>query len=130
MKTLKYPDMRVELLSTLQSLADPVHQQRAWVEGHPIGGIQHDEFDYAVHFLFDDSTLSKDPHGNIGWILIDAAEADRVATLVQLLERLFEKHGTTLSDAQYMALPEWHLVVDAARAVLAVMPEGSKAPNS
>lgn len=122
MSNIKYPEMRKELVGHLQALADPEYQQRVWVEGGSEGAIQHDEFDYAVHFLYDDTQLAKDPRSTIGSILRDTWEADRIETLVSAIEGIFQKYGTELSDAQYIELPEWLSVVGAAREALAAVP--------
>lgn len=123
MSDVKYPEMRKELVSHLQALSDPAYQRRVWVAGNREGSIQHDEFDYAVHFLFDDTQLADDPGSTIGWILRDSCEADRIATLVNAMEGIFQKYGTGLSDAQYISLAEWNVVVDAARRALASIAE-------
>jgi len=107
--------MRAELLAYLQGLSDPDYQRRVWVGGEMSNGVQHDEFDYAVHFLYDDTKLADDPQSMIGWILRDAEEAEAIALLIGLIEDVFEKHGVELSDAQYISLPEWNSIVGAAK---------------
>ncbi|MDR7149565.1 hypothetical protein J2W49_001514 [Hydrogenophaga palleronii] len=116
---VKYPEMRKELEEHLQALADPAYQRRAWVDGQAEGAVQHDKFDYAVHFLYDDTQLASDAHSTVGWILNDAAEADCVTALVSSIEVVFERYGTKLSDAEYIDLPEWHSVVLAAKTAAA-----------
>lgn len=123
MSNTKYPEMRKELVGHLQALADPEYQQRVWVEGGSEGAIQHDEFDYAVHFLYDDTQLARDTRSTIGSILRDTGEVDRIETLVSAIEGIFQRYGTELSDAQYIGLPEWRSVVGAAREALTAVPE-------
>lgn len=123
MSRIKYPAMRKELAGYLQSLSDLDYQRRIWVEGGSEGSIQHDEFDYAVHFLYDDTQLARDPRATIGWILRNVSEADRIETLVAAIEHIFQSYGTELSDAQYIDLPEWCSVVDAAQKALAAISE-------
>ena len=123
MSTIRSPEQRRELLANLHALSDPVYQQRVWVEGQTWGLVKHDEFDYAVHFLFDDSTLKDDPHGNIGWMLIDATEAQLVTAVIDAVDAILVKYGNRLKDSQYIALPEWAGVVEAAKAALSVMPD-------
>ncbi|PIF76585.1 hypothetical protein CLU95_3752 [Variovorax sp. 54] len=119
MNHITYPEMRQELIEYLQGLADPQYQRRVWVDQLLEDGVQHDEFDYAVHFLFDDTALASDPHSTIGWILKDASEADTVTAVVASIEAVFAKHGTKLSDAEYIELPEWHSVVATAATAVA-----------
>ncbi|MDR7150514.1 hypothetical protein J2W49_002472 [Hydrogenophaga palleronii] len=116
---VKYPEMRKELEAHLQALADPAYQRRVWVDGQAEGAVHHDEFDYAVHFLYDDTQLASDALSTVGWILIDAAEAECITALVRSIDVVFERYGTKLSDAEYIELPEWHSVIQAAKTAVA-----------
>ena len=49
---LEYPNMREELLETLQSLADAEYQQKNWLDQNFPPGTEHDCFGYAVHFIY------------------------------------------------------------------------------
>ena len=118
-----YPNMREELVEYLQRLADLGYQKRVWINGESVGTVKHDEFDYAVHFLFDDTALAKDVYSTIGWILQDTSEAELIATLTSCIDRVLQKYGTELSDAQYIELPEWQSVVAAAKAALVSISE-------
>lgn len=128
MSKISSPEQRRELLGNLHALSDPVYQQRVWVEGLPLGSVQHDEFGYVVHFFFDDSTLKDDPHGNIGWMLVDATEARLVTDVINAMDAIFEKYGNRLKDSEYIALPEWVGVVEAAKAALSIMPDRHQVP--
>jgi hypothetical protein len=121
MKEIKYPSLRANLLSFLESLSDKEYQQNVWVEGRSRDDIEHDEFDYSVHFFFDDTDLARDAKSDIGYILYDDEEAESISVLTQILDKIFKKYGTTLSDADYIALPEWVMVIDAANAALKVV---------
>lgn len=123
MSKIESPEQRHALLGNLYALSDPIYQQRVWIEGQKWGTVQHDEFDYAVHFFFDDSTLRNDPDGNIGWMLLDATEARLVTAVIDAIEAILQKYGTRLKDSEYITLPEWISVVEAARGALSVMPE-------
>ncbi|SDP94998.1 hypothetical protein SAMN05216303_1184 [Rhodoferax sp. OV413] len=123
MNQLTSPEMRKELVSYLQGLADPEYQRRVWIGGQSEGDVKHDELDYAVHFLYDDTALATDARSTIGWILKDASEADSIAAVVASIEDIFVKHGTKLSDAQYIELPEWKAVVANATAAAACLSE-------
>jgi hypothetical protein len=110
--------MRQELLDYLRGLSDFDYQRRVWVDGQREGSIEHDELNYAVHFLYDDTALAKNPRSTIGVFLYDVAEADAVEMLVSVLDGIFQKYGTNLSDSQYIGLPEWTSVIQAAQWVL------------
>src|SRR3546814_15953807 len=109
---LMYPNMREELLEDLDGLADLDYQQKVWVRGEPHPGIQHDELDYALHFLFDDTDLAESPEKSIGVFLLDKEEARVVHCVTQALDALLTQYGVDLSDARYLAKPEWTQVVD------------------
>lgn len=112
---MKYPAMRKELLEYLAGLSDPEYQKKCWVDGICPTGIEHDEFDYAVHFLFDDTTLSSDAKSLIGVFLKDESEANLVQSVCEKIQAVFNKYGTNLSDQEYIDCPEWRGVVSAAR---------------
>jgi hypothetical protein len=113
-----YPDMRRELVEYLQRLADPKYQKQVWINGDSDGTVIHDELDYAVHYLYDDTALASDPHSAIGWILLDTSEALLIGALTACFDDIFVKYGTELSDAGYIELPEWQSVVAAAKEAL------------
>jgi ABC-type glycerol-3-phosphate transport system substrate-binding protein len=115
---MKYPEMRVELLGYLKDLSDFDYQKDCWVNGKCPAGIQHDELDYSVHFLFDDTGLADDPDGQIGVFLNSKEEAEVVEFLCKKLQKIFDIYGTDLSDQEYINCPEWKDVIDAARLAL------------
>lgn len=128
MTHIQSPEQRAELVANLVALSSKEYQQHVWVEGHSWGKVVHDEFDYAVHFFFDDSTLQRDPYDNIGWMLRDRAEADMVTAVIEAIDVVLVKYGNGLTDAEYIATPEWVAVVEAAGAALAVIPDSEKVP--
>lgn len=121
MNEVKYPALRSELVQHLEALSNPEYQQDVWVKGNSRGKIEHDEFDYVVHFLFDDTPLAEEPQSTIGWILRDQTEAERIARLTAALDEIFIKYGTALTDEQYIALREWPTVVSRANDCLALL---------
>src|SRR3546814_14553432 len=85
---LMYPNMREELLEYLDGLADLDYQQKVWLRCEPHPGIQHDELDYALHFLFDDTDLAESLEQSIGVFPLDNEET-RVGNFVtQALDEL------------------------------------------
>lgn len=118
---VRYPWMREELLEYIKGLSDIEYQRRVWVSGLGGGGKRHDELDYAVHFLFDDTRLAKDPLSTVGWILMSEAEVAPVSKLISRIDEIFEKYGTGLTDEEYIALPEWGSVVLAAKEALTAL---------
>ncbi|TVQ84561.1 MAG: hypothetical protein EA357_02775 [Micavibrio sp.] len=119
---MKYPEMRKELINHLRDLSDLQYQRECWVNGKCPGNVEHDGFDYAVHFLFDDTELALNAKNLIGFLLKDDHEANLIQGLCQIIENIFEKYGTGLSDAEYINCPEWTAVISSAkRAHLALL---------
>jgi hypothetical protein len=118
MIAIQYPNMREELVGYLRSLSDIEYQKRIWVEGLSEEGVQHDELDYAIHYLYDDTNLAENPESTVGVILRNNLEASRIASLISSIDVIFEKYGKCLADAEYMALPEWQAVIAAAQNAL------------
>jgi hypothetical protein len=112
---IRYPEMRAELIQHLNALSDIDYQRRVWVLGSSEGDVVHDEFDNAVHYLYDDTRLAADPVSTIGWILRNDEEAAEISKLVETIERVFQRYGTKLSDAEYIQLPEWVTILTAAK---------------
>lgn len=114
---MKFPMMRVELITSLESLSDKIYQQAYWVNGEcPTGTI--DCFDLPVHFLFDDTDLATDAQSCIGYFVRDEDEAQAITALCKTLDDIFDKYGTELTDAEYIVLPEWDNVISQAKFAL------------
>lgn len=111
---MKYPDMRDELIDYLVSLSDKDYQDAVWVRREARSGVVHDELDYAIHFIYDDTCLGQNPSEAIGWFLKNEDEAESIRSLVLALNLVFSKYGLDLSDREYIAKPEWSDVVRAA----------------
>lgn len=116
---LKFPSMRDELIGYLRGLSDINYQCRAWVQ-REASDTFYDEFDYAIHFLFDDTGLATDARSWIGLVLLGEAEAQAVEGVVRSINELFLLHGVKLEDAEYLATPEWMRVVESSKEALAV----------
>jgi hypothetical protein len=119
MRTIKFPDMRMNVLDNLQSLSDADHQMKTWINHEA-----YDSFDEVVHCLFDDSGFEKEPRSAIGDLLFEEEEADRIKAVIVSIDALFEKYGKNLSDAGYMATPEWPAIMAGARNALHAMKRG------
>ncbi len=115
MSGIQFPEMRQELIENLRSLSDVDYQDRMWINGGSEGRIQHDEFDYVVHFLYDDTSLADDPVSLIGVILRNANEVALIELVIATLENLFEKMGLDKTDEEYVRSQWWSDVVNAAK---------------
>ncbi|WP_018236021.1 hypothetical protein [Ensifer sp. BR816] len=81
---------------------------------------RYDELDYTIHFLYDDTELASDPESTIGVFLYDHREAEGIRSIIAAIDRVFEKYGLELSDAEYLSKLEWMQVVAAASKALPV----------
>jgi hypothetical protein len=115
---MKYPEMREELFGYLKGLSSRSYQVDCWLNGKCLPGVEHDELDYSIHFLFDDTALSDNPESLIGIILKNKEEADLIALLCKQIDLIFNKYGTDLSDKEYIELSEWNDVISAAQSAL------------
>lgn len=112
---IKYIEMREELISHVSALSDKKYQENSWVNAVSNSGIVHDEMDYAIHFIYDDTCLAEDPSKAIGWFLVDESEASASRNLVSALNIVFDKYGTKEDDAFYINSPEWGFVLECAK---------------
>lgn len=113
MTDLQYPRMREELIGYLEHLADQEYQERVWVRGEYPSADYSDDLTQTFELLEDMGVLET-PETRIGSILQDSAEAAGLAGLGTAFHDLFERHGTELTDAEYLATPEWAQVVSRA----------------
>jgi hypothetical protein len=115
-----YPEMRDEIIDAVRTLSDPEYQFRTWVL-REVPPDRIEDFDINIHILYDDTGVLENPHAAIGDVLETAAEADALTKLAHAIDSMFERVGTDLTDEQYLALPDWKSVVDAARNALSVL---------
>jgi hypothetical protein len=118
---MKFPWMREELLDYLEGLGNLSYQQACWVDGICPEGVEHDELDYAIHFLFDDTDLGSAPENCIGIFLQNMEEAISIKQVCDAIDSIFKKYGTKLTDAEYIGLAEWKNVIAAAQSALHVL---------
>lgn len=118
---LSIPQWRLELLATLKELADPIYQQKAWIEKvvdkDVITGVGQ-----VYHGLFEDLDLASDPKAAIGCFLFDDTELAALAPLITLMGRISDELGKP-DDTAYVAHPLWPQVVAAAAAARASLAE-------
>lgn len=111
--------MREGLISYLEGLSNVDYQYRAWVSrANP--DIGYDEFNYTVHFLYDDTDLATDARSWVGIVLRGECEVMAISDVVKSIDRVFDKYGTCLTDAEYLTKPEWVDVVESSKRALIV----------
>lgn len=115
-RTIEFPDMRMNVLCNLDSLSDKDHQIKTWVRHE-----EYDSFDEVIHCLFDDSCFENNPRRTLNTLLFEEMEADKIRIVMNLINKLFEKYGKDLRDAEYIAKPEWPAIMASALAALDTM---------
>lgn len=80
--------------------------------------MAYDEFNYTVHFLYDDTDLATDPRSWIGVVLRGENEVIAISDVVKSIDKVFDKYGTRLTDAEYLAKPEWANVIESSKKAL------------
>lgn len=113
---IKYPAMRRELVSTLESLSDVDYQKKVW--GNYLNDGRYDDFDLSIHFIYDDTKLSDDPNLTVGLFLYSEEEAKTMREVVSSLDALFDQYGLKLSDQEYICKPEWSRVLTSSKNAL------------
>ena len=107
--------MREELIHNLKALSDRNYQESAWVREEFSEGIEYDNFDLAINFLFDDTCLADNPKDLIGYCLINKQEAELVCSVTKSIDKLLSELGNDLSDSEYISSPLWEDVIQSAR---------------
>ncbi len=125
MTDIEFPEMRAEVVRSVEALADPEYQQRVWIKREYPSTPYYDDLDMNIHTLFDDTEVLGDAQGAVGTIL----HPDEVHSFTMLFEAfnpLIDDLGDASDDA-YLAHPRWPLVVERARAALATLRAGDSA---
>lgn len=115
---LRSPAMRDEVISALESLADPEYQRTRWGVAQADDSY-YDDLTLNVHILYDDSKVLPDPTAIVGFVIVDA-EVPALQALEHALGPLLDDLGDS-SDDVYLADPRWPQVVTAARTALNTM---------
>jgi hypothetical protein len=119
--TVRFPAMRLEVLSALESLSDRQYQESTWGRYDP-GVTWYDDLTLNIHLLYDDCQVLPDPGSTVGEILLPG-DVPGLVELHRALDPLLDELGDR-PDAEYLSDPRWQGVVDAARAAL----EGMRNP--
>lgn len=116
--SIRFPEMRAEVIAALRSLADTRHQRQRW--GVAEDGVNYyDDLTLNVHVLYDDCQVLPDPSIAIGSVIYDR-EANAFLALRDVLEPLLDDLGDR-PDCDYISDVRWSGVVEAAEGVLEVM---------
>lgn len=106
MTKVKYPAMRREVIDTMAALSDLQYQKRVWIDHVLPTENYYDDLTLRVHILYDDTMVLPDPSSAIGDVLVSGDEADRLATLGQVLGPIIDELGES-DDIRYISHPQW-----------------------
>lgn len=116
---LKYPNMRNEVVFALTSLSDRAYQQRVWIDRITPRPTYYDDLDHQVHTLFDDIDVCVEPDRWVGVVLYPG-EVEPLRKLGASFQEVIWDLGD-VTDAEYLAHPQWDEVIGLARIALATM---------
>ena len=119
---IKYPYMRLNLLSAIEFLANSRSDWR--IEEYDDDGklVRFFDLDEAYHLLFDDMRgMEQDPRGHIGITLFNEAEADAIGKLHKAMMIVLDVDYPDDLDEDYVKTARWLAVVDGAEKALAIM---------
>jgi hypothetical protein len=114
------PYARWEVMRALASLSDPEYQERVWIRHQMPHKNYFDNFDNAVHALYDDWVVLPEPRAALGSVLVNGPEVSRIAALGVTLDSLIEELGES-PDSVYLAHAEWGTVLAQASSALSAM---------
>ena len=120
--SLRYPEMRAEVIDALRALSDVDYQRRVWIDHERPEVNGYDNLDFQVHILFDDIDVCVDPDRWVGLVL-NTTEVEPLRRLGELFGGLINDLGN-VPDEVYLAEPRWATVVELARAASQAMTEG------
>ena len=113
--------MRIELIGYLEGLSNKQYQLDCWVNNQCPDGVEYDDFDSAVHFLFDDTACAESPEKLIGVFLRNKEEAEAVKVVCRKIDRLLNKYGCKKADSEYIQTSEWTEILISSKAALDIL---------
>ena len=116
--SIEFPWMRSQIIDTVRSLSDPMHQCTKWGRYDPIEHY-YDDLDINIHILYDDTTVVPNPELSISSLLYES-EVPALRALDTVLGPLIDDLGDA-PDEIYLADPRWPSVIHAAANALAAM---------
>lgn len=118
--SVRYPEMRIQVLSAVNALADRDYQQRVWIDRIYPHENYYDDLDLNISILYDDTLVLPDPATALGTILANTVEVGSLRSLAEHLDPIIDELGDS-PDSRYLSHPKWPGVVSAANAALEVM---------
>ncbi|WP_143061026.1 SCO4402 family protein [Saccharopolyspora shandongensis] len=112
-ESIRYPEMRAEVIDAVRSLSDLDYQRRVWIRHeYPQDGF-YDDLTTNVNILFDDTCVLPEPEQRVG-VVLHFSEVEAIKALGEVLDPLIGELGDA-SDGQYLEHPQWPEVVTRAQ---------------
>lgn len=106
---IKYPNKREELIGVLAELSSKELQIKFWIEHQDYPNAS--GIDQVFHFLFDDSDLGCDAGSEIGQILANKLEADKIGDVCRAISEIHERLGD-VESISFINDDKWDKVVE------------------
>jgi hypothetical protein len=113
--------VRDELIGHLQTLSDLAYQRRAWLNKDFPPGVEYDEPDRTIHFLYDEAGIAEETENLLGTVCKNQNEISALKKLIEKLNLVLEKFDIGfINPAEFInpPVPEWEAVIDAAKEAL------------
>lgn len=112
---LLHPNMRQEFVDHLKVLSGQEYQVNSWINKTFSWINNCDEFDIIVHFLFDDTNLSRSPYSLIEIFLYNDEKAETSNVLCKHIDNLLTKYDLEHEGSYCCKLPEWDHVISTSK---------------
>ena len=121
---VEFPGRRIEVIESIKDLSDFEMQKRKWVDPtHPCRFSA--KLTYPIDVLLDEHDLDQSNwSSNIGWILRDEKEGQKVHEAAKALMRVIREIGNDQPDSTYIDYPLWADVVSKAKVAYEVLMDG------
>ncbi len=119
-------NVRDELIKHLERLSDLAYQRRAWINKDFPPGIEYDDPDLVIHFLYDETGIADNPESGLNNILWNSNEVIAIKNLIEKLDLVLDNYDVGfISPKEYIQLPvpEWQMVIEAAKEALVIFRE-------
>lgn len=118
MSRIRFPDMRLQVITALKSLSDPQHQRLRWGRFEE-GVTYYDDLTLNVHILYDDCMVLPHPQAAVPGVLHEA-EVPAFLELERALGPMIQDLGDK-PDKTYITDRRWTSVLNAAQGALLAM---------
>lgn len=116
--SIRFPEMRLQVIAALRSLSDRQHQEARW--GRFEEGVNYyDDLSINVHILYDDCMVLPEPQGAVAEVLYQD-EVPSLRDLENALGPMIHDLGDQ-PDHVYINDPRWLTVVETAARTLVIM---------